>query len=115
MRARLRIDALIRQPQPFHRAAVDQVLFDDLRGIFRLHVPVPDRLRIHDHRRAMFALIEAAGLVDANRVPQARGLRKLLKLGVQLALSIRSARGPRRTLRADVVANKNVVFENWQT
>jgi len=115
MRAALGIDALISQPQPFHRASVDQVLLDDLRGIFRLHMPVPDRLWINDNRRAMFALIQTSGLVNANRASQARRLRKLLKLGVQLALSIRRARGSRRAFRADVMAHKNVVFENWQT
>lgn len=115
MWAALRVDALIRQPQPFHRAAVDQVLLNDLRGILGLHMPVPDSLRINDHRWAMLALVETARLVNANRVSQARSLRKLLELRVQLALPIRSARGPRRTFRPNIMANKNVVFENWQT
>lgn len=115
MGAAFGIDALIRQPEPLHGAPVDQVLLDDLRGIFRLHMPIPDRLGIHDNRGTVFALIKTARLVDANRIAQARRLRKLLELRVQLALSIRSARGSRRAFRADVVAYKNVVFENWQT
>lgn len=114
MRAALRINALIRQPEPFHRPTVDQVLLDDLRGIFRLHVPIPDGLGIYDHGGAMFALIEAAGLVDPHRIHKTGSLRKLLKLRVQFALAVCSARRPRRALRADIMANKNMMFENRQ-
>lgn len=91
MGAGLGIDALVGEAKPLDRPAVDQVLFDDLRGIFGLHVPVPNRLGIHDHRGAMLALIEAAGLVNANRAAQACGLGKLLKLRVQFAFAVRSA------------------------
>ncbi len=115
MRASLRIDALICEPEPFHGAAVDQVLLHNLRGVFRLYMSVPDRLGIDNDRRAVLALIEAAGLVDADRIPQARRLRDLLKLRVQFALAICSARGPRRPFGTDIMANKNVMFENWQT
>jgi hypothetical protein len=114
MRTALRIDALIRQPQPFHRSSVDQVLLHNLRGILGLHVPVPDGLRVNHYRRAVFALIETAGLVDSHRIPKARGLRNLLQLRVQFALSIARARWSRSTFRTGVMADKDVMFENRQ-
>jgi len=82
MRAALGINTLIGQPQPLHRPPVDQVLLDNLRGIFRLHVPVPDCLRIHHHRWPVLALIQAQRLVDAHGVSQAGSLGQLLQLRV---------------------------------
>ena len=75
VRARLRIDALIRQAQPLHRTPVNQVLLHNLRGIFGLNMPVPDPFRIYHHGWTVLALIETAGFVDTDRAAQPRGLR----------------------------------------
>jgi hypothetical protein len=115
MRAGLRVHALIGQPEPLHRAPVDQVFLHNLRSIFGLNVSVPDRLGVYHHGWTVFALIKTARLVNANRTSQACGLRKLLQLRVQFALAIARARWPRGAFRARVVADKYVVFENWQT
>ncbi len=115
VRARLGVDALVGQPQPLHRTAVDQMLLHDLRCIFRLHTAVPNGLGIHDHRGSVLALIEAAGFVDAHGTSQARRLGQLLQLRMQFALSIRGARRPRRTLRTDIMADKNVALEQGQS
>jgi hypothetical protein len=114
MRARLGINTPIGQAQPLHRSAVYQVLLHYLRGIFRLHMPVPDSLGIHNDRRPVFALVQAARLVDADGISQAGGLGELLQLRVQFALSIGCARGPWSTFRTDIVAYKNVVFKQGQ-
>jgi hypothetical protein len=114
MRAGLGIDARIGQAQSLYRPAVYQVLLHNLRGIFRLHMPVPDSLGIHNDSRPVLALIKAAGLVDADGISQAGGLGELLQLRVQFALSISRARGPRSTFWTGIVANKNVVFEQGQ-
>ena len=114
MRASLGIDACIGQPQPLHRATVDQVLLHNLRGIFRLNMSVPDGLGIHDYRGPVLALVQAEGLVDAHAGAQASGLRQLLQLCVQFALSIGGARGPRSAFRTDIMADKNVVLEQGQ-
>jgi hypothetical protein len=108
------VDALISQAQPLHRPAADQVLLYDLRRIFGLDVPVPNRLGIHHHRRPVFALVKAPGLVDPNLAGKAGFLGQLLQLRVQLALSIGRAGGTRRIRGARIVADKNVVFKNWQ-
>ncbi len=64
MRATLRIQALIGNAQPLHWPPAHQVLRDNLRRILRLHIPVPNRFRIHNHRRPVFALVQAQGFVD---------------------------------------------------
>lgn len=82
MRTALGIDALIRQPQPLHRPPVDQVLLDNLSGILRLHMPVPNGLWIDNHRRAVLALVQAARLVDAHSASKACSFAQLLQLCV---------------------------------
>jgi len=91
VRARLGVDALIGKPQPLDRASIDQMLLHNFRGILRLHVPIPDRFRINHYSWPVFALVQAAGLVDPHRAPKARTLGDLLQLRVQFALSIRRA------------------------
>jgi len=114
VRAALRIHTLIRKPKPFHRSPVDQVLLHNLLGILWLNVSVPDRLWVNHNRRAVLALVKAAGLVDSDGASQARGLRKLLQLRVQFALAVRGTRWPRSTFGTSVMANKDVMLENWQ-
>lgn len=74
------VQALVGHPQAFDRAAADQMLLDDGRGIFGTDIAVPDRFRVNDDHGAMFALIQAAGLVDAHLTGQSGGLGKLLQL-----------------------------------
>jgi hypothetical protein len=109
------VDALVCEAEPLDWTAVDEVFLDDLLGILRLYVAIPDGLRVDDDGWAMLALVEAAGLVDANRATEAGGLGKLLQLGVQFALSVGGARGARGAFRTGVVAYEDVVLENWQT
>jgi hypothetical protein len=80
MRASFRVDARVSQPEPLHRTTIDQVLLHNLRGIFGLHMPVPNRLGINDHRGPVLTLIKAAGLVDAHGISQAGSLGQLLQL-----------------------------------
>ena len=109
------IDALVGETEPLDRTTVDKVLLDDLRGILRLHVAIPDRFGVHDDGGAVLALIEAAGFVNANRAAQAGGFRQLLELGVQFTFAVAGARGPGSAFRAGVVADEDVVLENGQT
>jgi len=114
VRAVFCVDALIGQAQTFDRPPGDQVLGDNLRRVFRLDVPIPDRLGVNDDYRSVLALVKAAGFVDAHLAAQPSGLGQFLQLRVQLAGPICGARGPRRTLGPDVVADKDVVFECGQ-
>jgi hypothetical protein len=114
MRACFGVYARVGKAEAFHGTAIDQVLLHDLRGIFGLHVAIPNCLGIDDHRGTVFALVKAEGLIDANSVAEAGCFRQLLQLGVQLALAVSCARGPRSTFRADVMADEDVVLERWQ-
>jgi hypothetical protein len=115
VRAGLGIDAFISEAQALYGTAVDQVFLDDLGGIFWLDVAIPDGFRVDDDSGAMLALIETAGLIDANRAAESGGLGELLQLSVQFALAVCGARGTRGSFGAGVVTNENVVLENWQT
>src|SRR5262249_6087620 len=63
MFANWRIDAFILHSQPLHRHSADNVRLDDLSHVLQLHAAVPYRLRINDHIRTVFALIQASSLV----------------------------------------------------
>jgi hypothetical protein len=114
MRACFGVYARVGKAEAFHGTAIDQVLLHDLRGIFGLHVAIPNCLGIDDHRGTVFALVKAEGLIDANSVAEAGCFRQLLQLGVQLALAVSCARGPRSTFRTGVMADEDVVLERWQ-
>ncbi len=115
MRAALRIHAAIGQAQSFHGPSTQQVFGNNFLGILRFHVAVPYSIRIHHDRRAVFTLVQAAGLVDAHLSAEPGLARKLLQPGVQAAGAIGGTRGARRIGRADVVADKNVTFKRGQS
>src|SRR5712691_1389933 len=58
--------------QPLDRLAVDDVALEDLLEVRRLHARVPDVVGIDHEHRAVAALREAAGLVDADLVLESR-------------------------------------------
>jgi len=113
----LGVHAGIVQPQPFDRPAANQVLCDDLFSVLRLHVPIPDSLWIHHHRRAMLALVQAARFVDAHRAArtgEAGGFRKLLQLRDQFTLAVAGAGTPRSALGTNILTDKHVTFKRRQ-
>jgi hypothetical protein len=110
----LRVNAAIIQPQPFNRPAADQVFSNDLRRISGLHMAVPDSLGVDHHRRAMFALVQAPCLVDAHLSANPGGFYKLLQLRQQVALAVLGARGPRSTLGANILTDKDMAFKRGQ-
>ncbi len=64
------VDALVGEPQAFHRAALDEVRLHDLLDVREPHEPVPHGLGVHDDGDAVFTLIETAGLVDPHQALQ---------------------------------------------
>ncbi len=46
------------------------MLFKDLINIIRLDIAIPDSLRIDNNDRAMAAMVQTAGAVDADRIAQ---------------------------------------------
>ena len=114
MRATLSIQTGIGQAQARHRAAIHQVLADDLGDVFDVHEAVPDGLGIDDDGGAMLALVEAAGLVGADLVLQAGLLDGVLEGGFELLAAPRAAAWTRGALVALVGADEDVVLELWQ-
>jgi len=68
------VDAFLGQPQALDGLAANQMLLHNLRGVGRLHMAVPHRIGIDDDRRPVFALVEAAGFVNAHRGPRPAAL-----------------------------------------
>jgi len=91
MGAAFGVDALVCEAKPFYRSAVDQVFLHDLRGIFRLHMAIPDCFRVDDNGRTVFALVEASGLVDPDGAAEAGSLGELLQLRMQFAFAVGGA------------------------
>jgi hypothetical protein len=114
MWAGLSVDAFVGQTKPLHRAAAYEVLVDDLGGVFRPDVAVPDGLRVDDNSGAMLALIQAAGLVNADARAEVGGLDKLLDGCMEFGLTVGVAGGARCILGAGIGADKYVSFKRGQ-
>ena len=110
----LGVDALIGEAQALDGAAADEVFAHDLLGILWLDVAVPDGLGIDDDSGAVLALVEAAGLVDAHSAGEVCGLRGLLQGHMDIASASGCARGARRTVRALIGTDKDMMFKDGQ-
>jgi hypothetical protein len=108
------IQALLGHTQALHWPSAYEVLFDDRRGIIGPYVAVPYRFGINHHHGTVFALVEASGFVDPHPGSEPSRLGQLLQTGVQIALSIHGAGGPRRISGTGVVADKDVAFKCGQ-
>ena len=76
---------------------------------------VPDGLGIDDDCRAVLALVEASGLVGADRAGEAGGFHRVLEAGVELALAVGGAGGARAAGFAEVGADEYVALEFRQS
>jgi hypothetical protein len=114
MGAGLGVDAFVGEAEALDGTAGDEVLVDDFGGVFRADVAVPDGLGVDDDGVAVFALIEAAGLVDADAGGKAGGLDELLDGGVEFALAVGVAGGAWGVGGAGVGADKDVAFKRGQ-
>src|SRR5438094_560214 len=83
--------------EPFDSLAFDDVRGQDLRQIRLLHARIPDVLRIDDDHWAVAALVEAAGLVDADLDLLTGALHAVAQdLDESLDIALRGARLPAR-------------------
>ena len=114
MGAGLSVEAFVGETEALDGTAGDEVLVDDFGGVFGAHVAIPNGLRINDDSVAMLALIEAAGLVDADARAEAGSLHELLNGGVEFALAVGVAGGAWGFGGAGVGADKNVAFKRGQ-
>ena len=114
MRAALGVDALVGKAQALDGLAAYEVLAHDCLGVYRLYVAVPHCLGIDDNRWTVLALIQAAGLVDAYAACQIRGFGRLLQRCVNFVSATGCARGARRTVRALICTDKDMMFKDGQ-
>jgi hypothetical protein len=111
MRAMFSIEAGGGESQPLHRAAMHQVLVDDLIYIFKPDKAIPDSLGIDHNRRTMLALVETAGLVGADQMLQSSLLDGILEGGFELLTAFGKAAWPGRGFVAFVGADKDMVLK----
>lgn len=114
MRAGLGVETFVGQAQALDGTATDEVLIDNFGGVFRADMPVPDGLRVDDDGGPMLALVQTAGLVDADARGEAGGLGQLLNGGMELSLAIGVAGGARGVLGTGIGADKDVAFKRGQ-
>jgi hypothetical protein len=115
MGAGLGVEAGVGDEEAFDGAAGDEVFGDDFIGVLGFDATIPDGIGVDDDGGSVFALVEAAGLVDANAAGQAGLPSELREAGVEGALAVGSAGGAGRIGGADVVANEDVAFEGWHS
>ena len=106
------VDAGVGKTEAFDGAAVEEVLVDDLLGVVRVGEAVPDGFGIDDEDGAVLALIEAAGLVDADAVLQAGGFDGVLEGAAECLAVFEGAAGAGGFV-ALVEADEEVMFEDW--
>ncbi len=112
MRAAVGIDAGVGEAEAFDGAAVEEMLLDDLFGITGFGKTVPDGVGIDDEDGAVLALVEAARLVDADTVFQARGFDGIFESAAEFFPVSEGAAGAGGFV-ALVEADKEVMFEDW--
>lgn len=107
------IDAGVGKAETLDGAAVEEVLLDDLLGVVGVGETVPDGFGVDDEDRAVLALIEAAGLIDANAVLEAGGFDGVLEGSAEFLAVFVAAAGAGGGIVALVEANKEVMFKDW--
>jgi hypothetical protein len=73
------VDAGVGKAEALDRTAMEEVLLDDLFGVVGIGETVPDAFGIDDQDGAVFALVEAAGFVDADAMLEAGDLDGILE------------------------------------
>ena len=114
MRANGCVQATVGDAQPFHWPTVHQMLLHNFRGIFGLHVSIPNSLGINDDGGPVLALVQAARFVDADASGEAGSLGLLLKSGVNGAVAVGSAGRTWCAGRTGIGTDKDVTFKSRQ-
>ena len=113
MRAVVGVDAGVGEAEALDGAAVEEVLLDDLFGVAGVGETVPDGFGIDDEDGAVLALVEAAGLVDADAMLEAGGFDGILEGAAEFLAVFEAAAGAGGGIVALVEADKEVMFEDW--
>jgi hypothetical protein len=111
MLASLRIHTFICHPQPLHRLPADDMQIHDLVHIRGRYACVPNALGIYDNVRAMLALVEASGLVRANRSFQPALRHRRFEQFVEFPTPVGIATPARMSRIALIGTHKNMLLE----
>jgi hypothetical protein len=90
------------QPQPPNRASPDEMLLNDLFNVARVHIAIPNRLRIDDDDWSMLALIQAARFVSPDFVLKTGIFDRVLEGSFKFFASVRKTAWPGGSLIAFV-------------
>jgi hypothetical protein len=107
------VDAGVGKAEAIDGTAVEEVLVDDLLGVAGVGEAVPDGFGIDDEDGTVFALVEAAGLIDADAVLEAGGFDGVLEGATEFLAVFVAAAGAGGGFVALVEADKEVVFKDW--
>ena len=107
----MRVEAFIGKAQALDWLPVDDVGFDDFVDVGLGNVSVPDSFRIDHEIRAVFALIEASGLIGANASLESSGSEFLLEQFLQARIGLRIAAAAGMVRRALVATDEDVVLK----
>jgi hypothetical protein len=107
------VEAGVGQADTIDGTAVKEVLVDDLLGVVGVGEAVPDGFGIDDQNGAVLALIEAAGLIDADTVLEAGSFDGILEGTTEFFAVFVAATGAGSGFVALVQADKEVTFEDW--
>ncbi len=98
--------------QAFHQLAFDDVSFHDLGDIGLASHPVPDSFRVNDEAWAIFAMIQATGLIGADNPLEPKPPDFLFEEGVQFHRPVRGTTPPWVFLGPFVNADENMMLES---
>ncbi len=107
------VDAGVGEAEAFDGAVVEEELVDDLFGVVGVGKAVPDGFGVDDQDGAVFALVEAADLVDADAVLEAGGFDGVLEGAAEFLAVLVAAAGAGGGFVALVEADEDVMFKDW--
>jgi hypothetical protein len=99
------------EAQPLHGAAMDEMLGNNFIDVFELDEAVPDGLGINHNRRAVLALIEAAGLIGADEMLEAGIFDRVLECRLQFLAAVRKTAWAGRGFVALIGTDKDVMLK----
>jgi len=111
MRTTGRVQAGVRNQQPLHGFASNNVRFDDFIYVAGSHPAIPDVIGIDHHVRPVLALIEASGLIRSHTMFVSEHCQLLLERQLQLRLPRGIAATAWMSIGALVAADEDVSFK----
>ncbi len=108
-----RVDAGIAQHQPFDWFPSHNVRLDDFIHVGERHSAIPHTFRINHDVRAMFALVQATGLIRPHFSFQSALRQLLLEEFLQFRIGRRIATSPRMSRWPLVPADENMFLKLW--